>query len=409
MTPQEFVDAGDLLVFKFPTWQWEPAVGKRVNSWLPPDKQFLVTRGVACHRRVRDIEASLNAEAKEDGEGWVLPVDADSEELREAPALPCAAVASSKPLVHDARPGDDFPPLLDSSASGAALPDLKNLRDLDSLLCEEDPACADSSTSYFVRHAPDADVVSVRTYDLSITYDKYFQTPRLWLFGYNEGGKEELKGCEKGRGQCYSVLQNGTPLTPTEIFEDILTDYAAKTVTVDPHPCTGVPTASIHPCKHAQVMKKVVDHWRSQGVEPRPDLALIVLLKFISSVVPTIDYDFTMDIDMGLCGPAPPNAESFQKCLMGVQGVSPMPTPPLFPLQAAQQPHAFPYRCGGKKMMRSLDKLFPLPPVRCLCEEDCTASPASLQTLLLVTSAFLHVLRQQHLHVRSALCQSALG
>ncbi|XP_026193752.1 autophagy-related protein 3 [Cyclospora cayetanensis] len=282
MTPQEFVDAGDLLVFKFPTWQWEPAVGKRVNSWLPPDKQFLVTRGVACHRRVRDIEASLNAEAKEDGEGWVLPVDADSEELQEAPALPCAAVASSKPLVHDARPGR-------WGWSGAALPDLKNLRDLDSLLCEEDPACADSSTSYFVRHAPDADVVSVRTYDLSITYDKYFQTPRLWLFGYNE---------------------NGTPLTPTEIFEDILTDYAAKTVTVDPHPCTGVPTASIHPCKHAQVMKKVVDHWRSQGVEPRPDLALIVLLKFISSVVPTIDYDFTMDIDMGLCGPAPPNAES---------------------------------------------------------------------------------------------------
>ncbi|CDJ42060.1 autophagocytosis associated protein, putative [Eimeria tenella] len=147
---------------------------------------------------------------------------------------------------------------------------------------QDDPACADSSTSYFVRNAPDAGKESLGTYDLSITYDKYFQTPRLWLFGYNE---------------------SGTPLTPVEIFEDILTDYAAKTVTVDPHPCTGVPTASIHPCKHAQVMKKVVDHWRSQGVEPRPDLALIVLLKFISSVVPTIDYDFTMDIDMGLCGP----------------------------------------------------------------------------------------------------------
>ncbi|CDJ52929.1 autophagocytosis associated protein, putative [Eimeria brunetti] len=278
MTPQEFIDAGDLLVFKFPTWQWEPAVGKRVNSWLPPDKQFLVTRGVACHRRVRDIEASLNAEvirAREDAEGWVLPIDADPEEQQSEPA-----VSLDRQTSREISAGDGLSLLPDSA--GGALPDLKNLRDLDSLLCEDDPACAESSTSYFVRQAPDADVLSVRTYDLSITYDKYFQTPRLWLFGYNE---------------------SGTPLTPAEIFEDILTDYAAKTVTVDPHPCTGVPTASIHPCKHAQVMKKVVDHWRSQGVEPRPDLALIVLLKFISSVVPTIDYDFTMDIDMGLCGP----------------------------------------------------------------------------------------------------------
>lgn len=27
-----------------------------------------------------------------------------------------------------------------------------------------------------------------RTYDISITYDKYYQTPRAWLFGYNQVG-----------------------------------------------------------------------------------------------------------------------------------------------------------------------------------------------------------------------------
>ncbi|KAL8433234.1 hypothetical protein ACSSS7_004019 [Eimeria intestinalis] len=251
LTPQEFVDAGDLLVFKFPTWQWEAAVGKRVNSWLPPDKQFLVTRGVACHKRVRDIEASLNINAKEDAEGWVLPVDEEHDGPQEAQSLPSTtSPARGKADSSSADPAEDGPtPPQDVG---------------------DDPACADASNSYFVRQAPDA-------------------------------------GREGGVGV---VLQNGTPLTPVEIFEDILTDYAAKTVTVDPHPCTGIPTASIHPCKHAQVMKKVVDHWRFQGIEPRPDLALIVLLKFISSVIPTIDYDFTMDIDMGLCGPAPskPNA-----------------------------------------------------------------------------------------------------
>ena len=30
------------------------------------------------------------------------------------------------------------------------------------------------------------DILQTRTYDLYITYDKYYQTPRLWLFGYDE-------------------------------------------------------------------------------------------------------------------------------------------------------------------------------------------------------------------------------
>lgn len=29
-------------------------------------------------------------------------------------------------------------------------------------------------------------VLQTRTYDLNITYDKYYQTPRLWLYGYDE-------------------------------------------------------------------------------------------------------------------------------------------------------------------------------------------------------------------------------
>jgi ubiquitin-like-conjugating enzyme ATG3 len=55
ITPEEFVLAGDYLVYKFPTWSWSDASSpsKRV-AYLPPDKQFLVTRGVPCHRRLDD-------------------------------------------------------------------------------------------------------------------------------------------------------------------------------------------------------------------------------------------------------------------------------------------------------------------------------------------------------------------
>lgn len=53
ITPEEFVLAGDYLVYKFPTWSWADAAtpNKRV-AYLPEGKQYLVTRGVPCHRRL---------------------------------------------------------------------------------------------------------------------------------------------------------------------------------------------------------------------------------------------------------------------------------------------------------------------------------------------------------------------
>jgi ubiquitin-like-conjugating enzyme ATG3 len=55
LTPEEFVLAGDYLVYKFPSWQWADAStpAQRV-PFLPPGKQYLVTRGVPCHRRLND-------------------------------------------------------------------------------------------------------------------------------------------------------------------------------------------------------------------------------------------------------------------------------------------------------------------------------------------------------------------
>jgi len=62
-------------------------------------------------------------------------------------------------------------------------------------------------------------IIKVRKYDMSITYDFYTQTPRLWLTGYSE---------------------DGNPLTQDEIFQDIAADYAKKTVTMESHPHTNM-------------------------------------------------------------------------------------------------------------------------------------------------------------------------
>lgn len=81
-------------------------------------------------------------------------------------------------------------------------------------------------------------VLQVRTYDIFITYDKYYQTPRIWLFGYDEERR---------------------PLTSAQVFEDISPDYVKKTVTIETHPNLNLSLASIHPCKHAEVMKKIIE------------------------------------------------------------------------------------------------------------------------------------------------------
>eukprot|EP00927_Polykrikos_kofoidii_P062057 TRINITY_DN56883_c0_g1_i1.p1 TRINITY_DN56883_c0_g1~~TRINITY_DN56883_c0_g1_i1.p1 ORF type:complete len:337 (+),score=48.09 TRINITY_DN56883_c0_g1_i1:127-1137(+) len=299
LTPEEFVEAGDQLIFKFPTWQWAQGDPSRGSSYLPKDKQFLITKDVPCRDRVRALDYVLRHKTRVEDE-WLLPESAnDSRNAGEVRDMDDIAkdfeqesgAASSGgfggPIIVAQ---EDF--LTDSKASAADgdhTDGLPNFSDLDGALEENDPACqataaaapAASATSgagdmVVVRDDPESHIVRSRTYDLSITYDKYYQTPRLWLFGYDEGH---------------------TPLQPDQVYEDVLSDYVSRTVTVDPHPLSGTPTVSIHPCKHAQVMKKVVQDWIEQGIIPRHDLALFVFLKFISGVVPTINYDFTMDIE----------------------------------------------------------------------------------------------------------------
>ncbi|KAL8743270.1 MAG: hypothetical protein Q9184_008134 [Pyrenodesmia sp. 2 TL-2023] len=79
-----------------------------------------------------------------------------------------------------------------------------------------------------------------RTYTLYITYTPYYRTPRFYLSGY---------------------LSASTPLPPAQMMEDIVGDYADKTVTLEDFPFfdAGVKMASVHPCRHASVMKVLLD------------------------------------------------------------------------------------------------------------------------------------------------------
>jgi len=71
-------------------------------------------------------------------------------------------------------------------------------------------------------------------------YSPYYRTPRLYLSGY---------------------LPNGQPLPPKSMMDDIVGDYKDKTVTLEDFPffADNIKMASVHPCKHASVMKTLLD------------------------------------------------------------------------------------------------------------------------------------------------------
>ena len=136
---------------------------------------------------------------------------------------------------------------------------------------------ADKSSAHPIDPAADEDVfIPTRTYDLNITYDNYYRTPRLWLSGYDE---------------------NNRPLTIEQMYDDISEDHAKKTVTFETHPhIPGTLMASIHPCRHAEVMKKLINLVAESGKDLEVYSYLMVFLKFVQSVIPTIEYDYTRNI-----------------------------------------------------------------------------------------------------------------
>jgi len=258
LTPEEFVQAGDLLVLKCPSWSWQEGNPKYLQKGLPKEKQFLVTKNVSSRMRISAFEAktssteNLNVEM-EDGEGgWIATHTNEKVEKEEdIPEIPTSSNKSENTDGSD----DDAPEI-----------------NLDDLSIKESPQEMEDSATLSNTH-----VVKARTYDLSICYDQYHQTPRVWFFGYDE---------------------NKNVLKPEEVLQDISQDHVNKTVTVATHPHTGIPQAYIHPCKHAAVMKRIVDRMIESGKSPRVDQYLFIFLKFIHAAIPTIEYDYTIDFEI---------------------------------------------------------------------------------------------------------------
>lgn len=289
LTPTEFVQAGDELVFKCPTWSWESGDESKSRGHLPKEKQYLITRNVPCPMRASTMENSILSETEveipsssvnnEDESGWLMSHILNSIQQQ--------AEEEKNKLDEDEDDGFDLvnsdgevipkepTPTLPSSAAEEEEEESEyaNMEDYeDSNILMDDDQVTTPAVS-------DSNILKVRTYDVSITYDKYYQTPRVWIFGYATDGT--------------------TPLTTEEMFQDVMSDYVQKTVTIETHPHKLGPHLSIHPCQHAAVMKNIIRNMMSSSSDnaPNVDMYIFIFLKFVSCIIPTLQYDFTMDVD----------------------------------------------------------------------------------------------------------------
>uniref|UniRef100_F1L1E7 Ubiquitin-like-conjugating enzyme ATG3 n=1 Tax=Ascaris suum TaxID=6253 RepID=F1L1E7_ASCSU len=281
LTPEEFIIAGDHLVHHCPTWSWAKAAdASRTKTYLPDDKQFLITRNVPCYRRCIEMDYDptqekvlTNAEmgvegfdgADDDG-GWV-----DTHHFAPESAL-------QKPVSMD-EPATTEPEVATGNASadddGPAM-DMESFIDSGGL--EQDDPNRFIPTNRVICGSQGDTIIHTRTYDLHITYDKYYQVPRLWLSGYDEAKK---------------------PLSVEKMNEDFSQDHANKTITIETHPhLHNTQMASIHPCRHAEVMKRLIEQLAESGKELTVEHYLLIFLKFVQAVIPTIEYDYTRSIQL---------------------------------------------------------------------------------------------------------------
>jgi len=68
-----------------------------------------------------------------------------------------------------------------------------------------------------------------------------------------------------------------------------MAEHAKKTVTLEAHIHESGPNwVTIHPCEHANIMKKFTDNMIENGIKVEVGMYLFIFLKFFSSVIPTI-------------------------------------------------------------------------------------------------------------------------
>lgn len=218
---------------------------------------YCLSRNVPCQRRCKQMEFSgveKIVEETEGEDGWVTHENDDDDENDINNSVAEMTLESNK--LDELREKE-------SSAQDEEEEEALDMEDFEEsgMLENIDPSVAIVQPTASKSADPNSEIDSVvhcRSYDLHIVYNKYYQTPHLFLIGYDENKKM---------------------LTVDQMFEDVSQDNAKKTVTFEQHPhmgryfiyCSfvqlilndlhyflGPSMLAVHPCRHGDLMKKFI-------------------------------------------------------------------------------------------------------------------------------------------------------
>lgn len=167
-----------------------PGKDNLANKNLPREKQYLVTTGVPCEKRIKDLQRLYedNDNLERDAEdGWVETTNPEKKEKEEE----CMDI--------DNLDGEDQKMQVVNNKEEAKDDDGSDGFDLDAMSDDDENMFAtpannnkeeEKKNNDQIAQANNSNIIrKARKYDLSITYDFFTQTPRLWLTGFNEDGQ----------------------------------------------------------------------------------------------------------------------------------------------------------------------------------------------------------------------------
>ena len=237
ITPEQFVESGDYLVKQFPLWSWASVPKRKQKSYLPPDKQMLILQRIPVNEL--DLSETNLPSMTPDQDEWSCITQPHS-------SIETESENTIKNMVENIV-DDEFGEIED---------------------IEEDEACLSVSED---------NIIQSRTYTITITYDNYYRTPRMWFLGYDI---------------------NGSPLSYESMMDDLSNEHKKVTATMDSHPFYKLQWISIHPCKHAYMMKQFIQmelrHRQSTDQTLSVQLYFIYFLKFMGCIIPCVNFDYTM-------------------------------------------------------------------------------------------------------------------
>ena len=212
LTPEEFISAGNGLTeeTKLDGWTWQSGIPSGNKSYLPEEKQFLLLTNVKS-----------------------LPLDLGQiKEYTETDS-----------------------DILFIQTEG--LPQI-NLEKIETpMTLEEDVLSVEEGSLLEDR----------RTFEVSIVYDRYYRTPRVFLSGTNYEGKR---------------------LDPETVLSYVSPQHANKTITIELHPHLNELCVSIHPCMHPHTMKRFIHDYLQRQEEFHLKMYMPLFLQFISCIIPTL-------------------------------------------------------------------------------------------------------------------------